>query len=426
MAASNEHTAQDWSREFDNARLELAKLHASAQQPLSDIWRAVAQIASATLKVGRIGAWILVDGGKALRCRYLVQLTDHQVFQGAVLRAQDFPSYFGALTDQRTIAANDALQTPTTAELRDAYLRPIGIGALLDAPIYIRGKVVGVVCHEHIGESRTWTDADAGFAACVADNVARIYEEHERQHAQTALRQYRKHMMELHRMEALGRMAAGIAHDFRGIVSAALGFAELMQRTPNLPPKADHYCHRIIDSLQRGQQLCKQVMEFGQDDPVFPRVLDVKSVLKDVTEMFKMLLGDSIELHIEVDQVSRVFMDPSQLERTLLNVVLNARDAMPAGGRVSIKLTERNVEEDGSRACYVVISVSDTGTGMDEQTRAKVFKPFFTTKGEQGTGLGLVIVDQIISRVGGKVAIDSELGKGTDVHIYLPRIAGAA
>lgn len=425
MAASNEHTAPE-SREVDAARLELAKLHATADRPISEVWREVAQIASSTLQVDRIGAWTLVDGGKALRCRYLVQLSDHQVFQGAVLRAQDFPAYFGALCGQRTIAANDALHTPNTAELQDAYLRPIGIGALLDAPIYVKGKVVGVVCHEHIGGARDWTDADAAFAACVADNVARIYQEYESQHAQTALRQYRKHMMELHRMEALGRMAAGIAHDFRGIVSAALGFAELLQRTPDLPSKADHYCHRIIDSLQRGQHLCKQVMDFGHDEPVFPRVLDVKSVLKDVTEMFQMLLGDSIELHIEVGAVSRVFMDPSQLERTLLNVVLNARDAMPAGGQLSIKLTEHHVEEDGSGASYVVISVSDTGTGMDEQTRANVFKPFYTTKGENGTGLGLVIVDQIIARVGGKVAIDSEPGKGTDVHIYLPRIAGAA
>jgi two-component system, cell cycle sensor histidine kinase and response regulator CckA len=418
---------QSWSREFDTARLELAKLHATAEHPLIDVWNEVAQIASATLKVDRVGAWILVDGGKALRCRYLQQLSDHQVFQGAILRAQDFPSYFAALIQQRTVAADDAAHTSTTAELRDAYLRPLGIGALIDAPIYIRGEIVGVVCHEHVGGIREWNETEASFAACVADNVARIYGEYERQHAQSTLRQYQKHLMELHRMEALGRMAAGVAHDFRGIVSAAMGFAELLQRTPDLPVKAEQYCRRIVESLNRGQQLCKQVMEFGQDEPMFPRVLDVTSVVTDVQEMFKILLGDSIELSIEVpDPVSRVFMDPSQLERTLLNLVLNARDAMPMGGRVTIRLQERKVEEDGAGAPYVLITISDTGIGMDEHTRANVFKPFFTTKGENGTGLGLVIVDKIVSRAGGRISIESELGKGTEVQLFLPRIAGAA
>jgi len=403
---------QLWSHHFDSARLELAKLHATAEQPLEEVWSQAAEIASDTLQVERIGAWILVDDGKALRCRYLQQLSNREVFQGAVLRAQDFPSYFNALVDQRTIAADDALRTPSTAELRDAYLRPLGIGALLDAPIYLRGKVVGVVCHEHVGGPRNWNEAEAAFAACVADNVARIYGEYERQHAQSALRHYQKHLMELHRMEALGRMAAGVAHDFRGVVSAALGFAELLQRMPDLPAKGEQYCRRIIESLNRGQQLCKQVMEFGQDEPMFPRVLDVKSVVADLREMFKVLLGDSIELLVDVrDPVSRVFMDPSQLERTLLNLVLNSRDAMPHGGRLTVRLEESRVQEDGAGAAYVLMTVSDTGVGMDEHTRANVFKPFFTTKGENGTGLGLVIVDQIVSRAGGRVRIESEIGQ---------------
>lgn len=415
-----------WSRDFDLARLELAKLHATTEHPLEEVWNQVAEIASTTLDVDRIGAWILVDGGKALRCRYLRQRSNREVFEGAVLRAQDFPTYFAALVDQRTIAADDAMDSPSTAELRESYLRPLGIGALLDAPIYLRGKVVGVVCHEHVGGARKWNEAEAALAACVADNVARIYGEYERQHAQSTLRQYQKHLMELHRMEALGRMAAGVAHDFRGIASAALGFAELLHRIPDLPPKADQYCRRIIESLNRGQQLCKQVMEFGQDEPMFPRVLDVKSVVADLRDMFKVLLGDSIDFEIKVqDPVSRVFMDPSQLERTLLNLVLNARDAMPEGGRLSIELQESHLKENGNGAAYVLINVSDTGVGMDEHTRANVFKPFFTTKGEHGTGLGLVIVDQVISRAGGRVSIESEPGRGTTVQLYVPRIAGA-
>jgi two-component system, cell cycle sensor histidine kinase and response regulator CckA len=124
--------------------------------------------------------------------------------------------------------------------------------------------------------------------------------------------------------------------------------------------------------------------------------------------------------------VSRVFMDAAQFERMMLNLVINARDAMPSGGDLDIEYQDAIVgDEDDERATYVAIYVRDTGAGMDEMTRLNAFKPFFTTKGDRGTGLGLVIVDQIVARAGGRVKIESEIGRGTTVQIYLPRIAGA-
>ena len=234
--------------------------------------------------------------------------------------------------------------------------------------------------------------------------------------------------MELHRMEALGRMAAGIAHDFRGIVGIAQGFAELIRRVPELPKQADHYAQRIIDALQRGQHLSQEISKFGKDDPVSPRVLDVAQTIATSTNMFKVLLGDSVRLKVVSDgPVSRVFMDPAQLERALLNLVLNARDAMPAGGELRISYKDAEIDDaHDESATYVAVSVSDNGSGMDDETRTNAFKPFYTTKGESGTGLGLAIVYQIISRAGGNVHIDTEAGRGTTVTMYLPRIAGAA
>ena len=119
-------------------------------------------------------------------------------------------------------------------------------------------------------------------------------------------------------------------------------------------------------------------------------------------------------------------MDATQLERTLLNLVLNARDAMPSGGELTISAEDSTVDdEDGESARFVAITITDTGIGMDKATRDNMFKPFFTTKGENGTGLGLAIVDQIVSRAGGFIRIDSEPGKGTSVRLYVPRIAAA-
>lgn len=413
---------------FEAARMQLAKLHASPDSRLRDLWMELAESTARALNVDRVGVWILADEGRVLRCRYLLQYSSHQVFQGAVLRAQDFPTYFQALHEQRTITAGDALSSTITSELRQPYLEPLGITSMLDAPIYVGGKVAGVVCHEHVGAPRTWTESEASFAATVADTIARVYGEYEHRHVETALENYQRHLMELHRMEAIGRMAAGIAHDFRGIVGIALGFAELIRRVPNLNPQADHYAQRVIEALDRGQNLTQEIMSFGKDDPVSPCVLDVGAAITKCSPMFRMLLGSNIRLRLRgSNRVSRIFMDASQFERMILNLVLNARDAMPSGGNVDIDYQDAPIgDEDDESATYVAIYVRDTGHGMDEATRMNAFKPFFTTKGERGTGLGLVIVDQIVSRAGGRVKVDSEVGRGTTVKIFLPRIASAS
>jgi two-component system, cell cycle sensor histidine kinase and response regulator CckA len=427
MAAKQQLQDDSRAAQLDAARLELARLHASAGQSLREVWVKLAELASQALCVERVGVWTLIDEGRALRCRYLLQRSDHEMFQGAVLRQQDFPAYFAAMNERRAIVADDASGSAITHQMRDAYLEPLGIASMLDAPIYLHGGIVGIVCHEHIGATRTWTEAECGFAGAVADNIARLYGEHERHHAETAIQAYQRHLMELNRMEAVGRMAAGIAHDFRGIVGAALGFAELIRRVPDLPEQADEYAQRVIDALDRGRRLTQQVMQFGKDDPVSPRVLDAAAVIENISTMLRMLLGKDIQLILDIDRaVSRVFIDSAQLERALLNLVLNSRDAMPHGGEIKIQLEDAVVEEEGDPATYVAISVIDSGGGMDAETQSKVFEPFFTTKGEHGTGLGLVIVDQIVARCGGRVSLDSEIGRGTRVNLYLPRIAAPA
>ncbi len=413
---------------FEAARLQLARLHADSASRLHDLWLQLAEVAARALNVERVGVWILADEARALRCRYLLQYSSQQVFQGAVLRAQDFPRYFHALQQQRTVVADDAMSSVITGELRHSYLEPLGITSLLDAPIYIGGKVAGVVCHEHVGARRVWTETETSFAATVADTIARVHAEYEHRHAETALQTYQEHLLELHRMEAIGRMAAGVAHDFRGIVGIALGFTELIRRVPNLAPQADHYAQRVIDALERGQSLTQEIMNFSKDDPISPCVLDIGATLSKCSHMFRVLLGSDIRLRVRGSApVSRVFMDAAQLERMMLNLVLNARDAMPAGGGLDIDYEDAVIgDEDDEGATYVAIYVKDTGHGMDQTARLNAFKPFFTTKGDRGTGLGLVIVDQIVSRAGGCVKIDSEVGRGTVIKIFLPRIAAAA
>jgi two-component system, cell cycle sensor histidine kinase and response regulator CckA len=410
---------------FEPARLQLAKLH-SGGISLRQVWEDLSELVTQALDVDRIGLWVLIDEGRAIRCSYLYQRSSHQIFQGAVLRAQDFPGYFAAIEARRTIAATHVASSDLTQELREAYFEPLGITSTLDAPVYLEGRVVGVVCHEHTGLPREWTGAECDFVSSVADNIARLYQEHQAASAQTTLRAYEGHLMELHRMEAVGRVAAGVAHDFRGILSAALGFAELIRRTPNLPSDADRYAQRIIDAMQRGQQLTQEVVSFGKDSPAMPRVVDAAATVESMVPMFNVLLGNRVTLSLDVRRpVSRVFVDPSHLERTLLNLVLNARDAMSAsGGLLTLSVQDVSVDDEDV-AQYVEIDIIDTGIGMEEAVRKNIFKPFFTTKGEEGTGLGLAIVDQIVTRAGGFLRIESEVGRGTTVRVFLPQIAAA-
>lgn len=413
------------TRLFEQARLQLARLHATSGGSLRETWLQLAKIVVEALSIDRIGVWVLLDEGRALRCRYLFQRSRNAEFQGAILRAEDFPGYFDALHARRTLPAADASASELTHELNESYLKPLGITSMLDAPIYLEGQVVGVVCHEHIGGVREWTGAESDFASSVADNIARLYQEHERVTARAALHAYETHLMEVHRMEAVGRMAAGIAHDFRGILGAAMGFAELIRRLPSLPPDADRYSQRIVEILQRGNNLTQEVMSFGKDTPLSPRVVDATKIILSMHSMLQVLVSNRIRLTSELGRpVSRIFIDSAQLERTLLNLVLNARDAMPSGGELTISAEDAEIEDpDGDTGTFVLIRVTDTGCGMDETTRANIFKPFFTTKGENGTGLGLAIVDQIISRAGGFIRVDSAPDQGTTIKLYIPRIA---
>ena len=207
-------------RHFEAARMQLAKLHANPESRLRDL---VAGTGGNHRAHAECRTCRRVDTGRRGARPALSLLT--AIFQSpGVSRRRTALSGFSQLfskpcSNSAPSPPTTRLGSPITGELRQAYLEPLGISSLLDAPIYVGGKVAGVVCHEHVGAPRAWTEAECSFVATVADTIARVYGEYEYRHAETALESYQQHLMELHRMEALGRMAAGVAHDFRGIVA---------------------------------------------------------------------------------------------------------------------------------------------------------------------------------------------------------------
>jgi PAS domain S-box-containing protein len=251
----------------------------------------------------------------------------------------------------------------------------------------------------------------AGRVTCVIslghDISDRVREEDERRKLEERYRQSQK-------MEAVGRLAGGVAHDFNNLLTVINGCAELLADQSGLADSARELAAEIRRAGEQAASLTKQLLAFGRRQIVAPTVLDLNDVVRDVEKMLRRLIGEHIELVVTVDPgPARVKADPGNLVQLLLNLAVNARDAMPQGGT----LTLRTVVTDSA----VVLSVSDTGVGMDAATRARIFEPFFTTKpAGEGTGLGLATAHTIVEHAGGSIAVESEPGRGTTFRIELP------
>lgn len=252
-----------------------------------------------------------------------------------------------------------------------------------------------------------------GFAKVTRDITERKQAEQQLQQAQEALLQAQK-------LQALGELTGGIAHDFNNLMTIIGGSIDMLLKAPDLEPeKRERYLRAIAETSDRATKLTSQLLAFGRRQTLQPEVLDANIRIDALGELLQRTLGSSykLELHL-ASSLWRIEADPGALEAAILNAIVNARDAMPDGGRLSIS-TENQHEEGGD---YVCIAVSDEGTGIPPDQLARVFEPFFTTKPiGKGTGLGLSQIHGFAAQSGGRAEIQSEVGKGTTVRLYLPR-----
>lgn len=244
----------------------------------------------------------------------------------------------------------------------------------------------------------------------------------ERKHLEAQVRQAQK-------MEAVGRLAGGIAHDFNNLLTIILGYCEVLQEGLRAGDPIRDSVEQIFLAGKRAAQLTRQLLAFSRKQMLTPVVLDVNLLFQDMEKMLGRLIGEDIDLRFSLGpNLWKTRCDPGQAEQIIMNLVVNARDAMPQGGKLEIstanvELSELDaaVDPDALPGNYVVIRVSDNGCGMNEPTLARIFEPFFSTKGEQGTGLGLATVYGIVRQSGGHIAVRSSPGAGSTFEVFLPR-----
>ena len=243
-------------------------------------------------------------------------------------------------------------------------------------------------------------------------------------------RQLEAQLQQSQKMEAIGRLAGGVAHDFNNLLTAIIGYSQIAGIRPGVPAPALLDLKEITSAAHRAASLTRQLLAFSRRQVMEPRVLNLNAVVTGIEALLRRLIGEDVTFTTDLaTNVAAVLADPSQLEQVVLNLAVNARDAMPDGGTLVLRTRMADSADkplstpalgDGP---FVVLEVIDTGTGMDDETRLHVFEPFYTTK-ELGTGLGLSTVYGIVQQSGGSIAVESELGRGTTFSVFLPVASG--
>ena len=253
----------------------------------------------------------------------------------------------------------------------------------------------------------------------------------ERRKTEAALRRTEDHLRQAQKMEAVGRLAGGVAHDFNNVLSVILSYAEMLQADLKQDDPMRGDLEEISKAAQRAAGLTRQLLLFSRQQVVQPRVLDLNDILAGMDKMLRRLLGEDVDLtSVPAPQAGRVRADPSSIEQVIMNLVVNARDAMPTGGQLTIETQNVDLDEEYVRehpgsmpGPHVMLAVSDSGMGMDRATQSRIFDPFFTTKeAGKGTGLGLSTVFGIAQQSGGSIWVYSEPGKGATFKVYFPRV----
>jgi PAS domain S-box-containing protein len=417
VVAMNERYARQ-----EAALITLMRRYASAPDDFAPIVREVTEVVARTLEVAQAGVWRHDDRGTSTQCLDLFVWPDHRHSSGAEITEEACPSFFAAIAGADVIAVHDATKDARTSELAAVYLTPQGITSMMSVAIRSQGTTVGVLSCQHTGAPRRWTPDEQTFALAVANFLSAITAQVERQRLEQQLRQAQK-------LEAIGQLAGGVAHDFNNILTVILGRAEEVSADARLPGDVREAAVDISQNAERATALTRQLLAFSRRQTMQVKDVDMNTVVDNLTRMLDRILGEDVVLEFHYsDRPAHVRADPGMIEQVLLNLAVNARDAMPFGGHLTIDTVV--VDAGGpvrSAGSWVCLQVTDTGSGIPTDHLPHIFEPFFTTKDVgKGTGLGLATTYGIVQQHGGWIEVESEVDRGTTFRVFFPHVTVAA
>jgi PAS domain S-box-containing protein len=341
------------------------------------------------------------------------------------LPASGFPWWMDRLRRLEPIYIGQVAALPEDAAAERAALETQQIQSLLVVPMSSAGRLVGFVGFDSVREEKTWDEDDVALLETLGSIIATALE---RRTAELRRKLLEEQLRQAQKMEAVGRLAGGVAHDFNNLLTIISGYAHLLASGEVTAEEVRRTALEIVQAAKRATELTQQLLTFSRRQVPEPKILDLNQLIARMESWLRRTVGEGVELvlHLRPD-LPAVVADPSQVEQVLINLALNARDAMPDGGRLTIEtntveIAERYVTADLAPGSYVKLSVRDSGSGMDAAVRSRAFEPFFTTKEPgKGTGLGLSIVYGIVKEHHGEIAVESQPGQGTCITIYFPR-----
>lgn len=336
-----------------------------------------------------------------------------------------FENLFGlAITSGRPVLANDP---PTDSRAGGLPPGHPPLRHFLGVPTLRGSEVVGLIGVAN--RPGGYTGTEVAQLELLTQAVGALYDCYRRHQREASLEAQLRHMQKL---ESIGQLAGGIAHDFNNLLTVINGYSDDLQAELNQGDPRQAKIAQIRLAGERAATLTRKLLAFGRQQALKPVVIELNHVVTEMAEMLRRVIGEHIELRLDLTPTpAHVYMDPAQLNQVIMNLILNARDAMPERGILTIATRHVDLEaafarsHPGSEAGpHVLLSVQDTGIGMDAEIQARIFEPFFTTKGPaKGTGLGLSTVFGIVKQSGGYIAVESTRGRGTTFRIYLPQFS---
>jgi PAS domain S-box-containing protein len=316
-----------------------------------------------------------------------------------------------------------------------ATFQGIGIAATICMPLVKEGRLTALMAI-HDRKPRIW---NANDLALLSEVTERSWAHIERVRSEVSIREGERRLVQAQKMEAIGNLTGGVAHDFNNLLGIIIGNLDLLRGLPagtaTNDPKTEQLSGEALDAALRGADLTRRLLAFARRQSLQPQSVDVNQIVEGISKLLNRTIGEDIEIKLNLGaDIWPVNADPSQLGASLINIVNNARDAMPKGGEVTIVTANRHLDEDYTAlhpelapGNYTLIEVSDTGTGIAPEALNHIFEPFFTTKEQgKGTGLGLSMVFGFAKQSAGHINVYSELGHGTTFRLYLPRATTAA